>query len=206
MEIEKRECILLAAAKVFARLGFKKASVDAIARDAGVAKGTIYLACESKEDLFYQALHRELRSWVGETAKLIDPRRPADELLATVTVAGIRRLSSHPLVLELFQGKHAVILPMWAARLEELRTLGRQNLIEILQLGIRQGRFRDTLDVEEVATLLQDLNLATYAFHHSGDDEARLPRLSRRAHAGLDLVLNGLRAPGLPVASLPALT
>ena len=55
MERAKKECILDSAVKAFAKLGFKKASVDDIARDAGVAKGTVYLACESKEDLFFQA-------------------------------------------------------------------------------------------------------------------------------------------------------
>ena len=59
MERAKKDCILDSAAKAFARLGFKKASIDAIARAARVAKGTVYLACESKEDLFFQAVHRD---------------------------------------------------------------------------------------------------------------------------------------------------
>jgi AcrR family transcriptional regulator len=194
-EREKKDCILVSAAKAFARLGFKKASVDEIARDAGVAKGTIYLACDSKEDLFYQALHRELRAWVGETAKLVDPRKPADELLATVAVAGIAYLDQHPLVRELLVGGTNRQLPAWADRFDELRALGRQNVVEILELGIRQGRFRKDLDVDEVATLLQDLNASTYVFHdHCGSDAVRSAALAKRAAAGLDLVLNGLRA------------
>jgi AcrR family transcriptional regulator len=82
MDQEKKECILTAAISAFTRFGFKKASVDEIARDAGVAKGTVYLAAENKEDLFFQALHREVREWVAEDSRLIDPRTPADELLA----------------------------------------------------------------------------------------------------------------------------
>ena len=78
MELAKKECILMEAARAFARFGFKKTSVDEIAKAAGVAKGTIYLAAESKEDLFYQTLHREVRQWVAEVSKLIDPREPAD--------------------------------------------------------------------------------------------------------------------------------
>ncbi len=89
MEREKKDCILRAAVKAFARFGFKKASVEEIAREAGVAKGTVYLACDSKEDLYYQALNREVRSWVAETAKLIDPRKPADQLLMSASLAGI---------------------------------------------------------------------------------------------------------------------
>ena len=192
MERDKKECILRAACKAFARFGFKKASVEEIARDAGVAKGTVYLACDSKEDLYYQALHREVRAWVAETARLIDPRQPADRLLMNASLAGIDFLEQRPLVKELFYRQDALQLPVWTERLDELRTLGRANVVEILKLGVKQGIFRKALDVEEVAELLHDLQIATYAFHNRGPD--RGARLARRFKAGFDLVLNGMLA------------
>lgn len=48
---DKRERILDAAEKVFARAGFYQSRVSEIARDAGVADGTIYLYFKSKDDL-----------------------------------------------------------------------------------------------------------------------------------------------------------
>ena len=66
METSKKECILVEAAKAFARFGFRKASIDEIAKEAGVGKGTVYLAAESKEDLYYQVLHREIRAWQAQ--------------------------------------------------------------------------------------------------------------------------------------------
>jgi len=48
VEQAKKDCILLEAARAFARFGFKKASIDEIAKEAGVGKGTVYLAAESK--------------------------------------------------------------------------------------------------------------------------------------------------------------
>jgi TetR/AcrR family fatty acid metabolism transcriptional regulator len=48
---DKRERILDAAERVFARHGFFSARVAEIARDAGVADGTIYLYFKSKDDL-----------------------------------------------------------------------------------------------------------------------------------------------------------
>jgi AcrR family transcriptional regulator len=193
MEREKKECILSAAVRSFARFGFKKASVEDIAKEAGVAKGTVYLACESKEDLYYQAVHRELRAWIAEVSKMIDPRVPADELLQTVSAASIKYLDDRPLVRELLFGGTRTILPDWVERLEELRTLGLANVVEILKLGIKQGRFRKDLDVDEVATLLHDLQFATYVFH-SADVERHSERLARRALAGYDLILHGLMA------------
>src|SRR5579871_1961322 len=48
---DKRERILAAAVRVFARKGFHATRVSEVAKAAGVADGTIYLYFESKEHL-----------------------------------------------------------------------------------------------------------------------------------------------------------
>ena len=190
MEQAKKECILVEAARAFARRGFKKASVDDIARAAGVAKGTVYLACESKADLFYQALHREVRHWVAEVSKMIDPRQPADQLLAVMAFAGFERLEGSPLVRDLLFGKTRELLPMWSDRFDELRALGTHNVIEVLRLGIRQRLFRADLDVERISTVLQDMQIAGYLFHGGRRSNEEMMEFYA---AGLDLVLHGLK-------------
>jgi AcrR family transcriptional regulator len=195
MEQAKKECILAAACKAFEKLGFRKASVEDIAKDAGVAKGTIYLACESKEDLFYQAVHRQVRSWIAELAKLVDPRVPADELLVSLAKQSAAYLEEHPLARDLFLGVYDGILPGWASRLDALRALGGANCTEILRLGVRQGRFRPDLDVDETAQVLLDLQLVGMMSHfrRAGPKAERLESLRRRSEAAFSLVLDGLR-------------
>ncbi|MCU1281946.1 MAG: TetR/AcrR family transcriptional regulator [bacterium] len=191
MEREKKECILSAATRLFARFGFKKTSVDQIAKDAGVAKGTVYLAADTKEDLFYQAVHREVRAYTAEIAKLIDPRKAADVMLAETTLAGIQYLDERPLVRDLIFGNHQILLPEWADRLDELRALGRTNCAEIIRLGMRQGVFRADLDVEELSMLLEDMAIATQVFHNRGANKAE--RLRKRLVTAFDLLMNGIR-------------
>jgi AcrR family transcriptional regulator len=48
----KREAIFDAALELFGRYGYRRTSIDDIARAAGVAKGTVYLYVENKEALF----------------------------------------------------------------------------------------------------------------------------------------------------------
>jgi AcrR family transcriptional regulator len=192
MEREKKECILSAACRAFGRFGFKKASVEEIAREAGVAKGTVYLAADTKEDLFYQAVHREVRAYTAEIAKLIDPRVPADELLVQTTFAGLKYLDARPLVRDLIFGNHQLILPEWAERLDELRALGRTTAAEILRLGVRQGVFRAEIDVDQVSEILEDVAIATHVFHNRGKN--REEKLLRRMRTAFDLLLNGLRS------------
>ena len=202
MEQAKKECILVEAARAFARWGFKKASIDEIARAAGVAKGTVYLAADSKEDLYYQALHREVRRHVAEVSKLIDPRVPADQILVQMSIEGLRRLAEESsLVRELLTGRTREILPLWDERLHQLRLLGNGAVVEVLRLGMRQGVFRADLDVEATAQILQDLQTAGYLFHSGPLHAAELPRLQV---AAFDLVLRGLRAEPVPVAAHPA--
>jgi AcrR family transcriptional regulator len=190
MEGKKKECILVEAAKCFARFGFKKASVDEIAKQAGVGKGTVYLAADSKEDLYYQVLHREMRTWLAECSQVLDHRKPADKLLAELLAIAMGHLDRHPLLSELLFGSAEKTMPEWRERFTELRALGRANLIEILRLGIRQGVFRKDLEVETVAALLQDFHLSAYLPHHEKDARQDV---AERARVGLDLVLNGLR-------------
>ena len=192
MDQAKKDCILQAATKAFSRWGFRKASVDDIAKDAGVAKGTVYLACKSKEDLFYQSLHRELREYIADCAKGIDPRQPADSLLEQLVRSSLGYLTARPLVRDLFLGNVQQTLPEWRDRFAALRDLGRANVEELLALGIKQGRFRKNLDVENVAMLLQDLHLAAHLFHAEELEDPE--RLEGRLRAGLDLVLEGIRS------------
>src|SRR2546427_6407951 len=97
MEATKWEGVVEKAAKTFARFGFKKTSIDEVARAAGVAKGTVYLGCRSKRDLFYQTILRDLRLWNAELAKSIDPRAPADALLVSLAEHALATLDRFPL-------------------------------------------------------------------------------------------------------------
>ena len=57
----RRSEILKAARYVFGKQGFSEATVDMIAEQAGIAKGTIYLYFRKKEELFLQALEERLK-------------------------------------------------------------------------------------------------------------------------------------------------
>lgn len=56
---QRAERILDAAAELMLRWGYNKTTIDDIARQAGVAKGTIYLHWKTREDLFTALMRRE---------------------------------------------------------------------------------------------------------------------------------------------------
>jgi AcrR family transcriptional regulator len=192
MEDAKWESIVAEAAKAFDRYGFSKASMEDIARASGVAKGTLYLGAASKRDLFYQAVLRDLRLWNAELGRRIDPRVPADELLVSVTQQALASRDRFPLARDLVLGRFDSHLPDWTERLDELRAAGLATILEILRVGVRQGRFRAGLDLEETAGALLDLLATTLMYHSRGPDPEA--RLARHAAAVFELVLRGLLA------------
>src|SRR5260370_28382548 len=56
---ERADRILDTAAELILRWGYKKTTIDDIAKQAGVAKGTIYLHWKTREDLFAALIIRE---------------------------------------------------------------------------------------------------------------------------------------------------
>src|ERR1700730_17498569 len=59
--------ILQPARRIFARLGYSAANVEDIAKEAGMAKGTIYLYFKSKEEIFGAVLAHDVESLTDRT-------------------------------------------------------------------------------------------------------------------------------------------
>ena len=56
----RKKCIMEAAEIIFAKKGFYAATVDDIASEARIAKGTIYLYFKNKEDLFLSIVEKSI--------------------------------------------------------------------------------------------------------------------------------------------------
>src|SRR4029450_6049059 len=63
---DKRDAILRAAIRTFARSGFFGAQVAGVARTAGVAAGTVYLYFRSKDDLLVSIFERVMSEAIAE--------------------------------------------------------------------------------------------------------------------------------------------
>jgi AcrR family transcriptional regulator len=68
----RRAEILDAARKVFARQGFERGMMDEIAREAGIAKGTVYLYFRSKQEIFRAVLEHNMKVLRQETLSRVD--------------------------------------------------------------------------------------------------------------------------------------
>src|SRR3954463_1355114 len=68
----RRERVLAVALDVFGRYGFRKASMDEIARSADISRQGLYLHFANKDALFRAAVRRELDTALGEVSRCLD--------------------------------------------------------------------------------------------------------------------------------------
>ncbi|MGK0347935.1 MAG: AcrR family transcriptional regulator [Myxococcota bacterium] len=94
--------ILQAATHHFLRFGYRKASISDIAKDAGVAKGTIYLYFESKNALMVAAISYEKVGQL-EAFNLVMAKPPHEQLRAYLQLVG-EAVQASPLVARLTRG------------------------------------------------------------------------------------------------------
>ena len=70
----RQERVLAAALDVFGRYGFRKASMDEIARSADISRQGLYLHFASKDALFRAAVRQELDTALGEVSRSMDEK------------------------------------------------------------------------------------------------------------------------------------
>lgn len=81
---DKRERILDAAEFVFARDGFFAAKVSEVAKEAGIADGTIYLYFKGKDELLISLFERRMQQLNAALATAIANRPPREQLRALI--------------------------------------------------------------------------------------------------------------------------
>lgn len=87
----RREEIVRAAERLWTTTAYGDLSMSQVAREAKLAKGTLYLYFDTKEELFLALLGEHLRAWFACCGELLGEAQPrtADEL-ADVLIASLR--------------------------------------------------------------------------------------------------------------------
>ncbi len=92
--VDKREAILRAAVKVFARKGFFNSKVADIAKEAGIADGTVYLYFKSKDEILHSVFDRAMEEFIFEGKREIADIVEPDEKLQKIARLHLEKLSS----------------------------------------------------------------------------------------------------------------
>src|SRR6476620_1767483 len=187
----KRELILRAATKVFARNGYFNSKVADIARAADVADGTVYLYFKSKEEILHSIFDQNMADAIKSGRELIKKTRDPREQLRRIAQLHLERLGADRDLAVVFQ----VELRGSTKFMQEFSAAGFAEYLDIIRMtfeeGQRAGVFRADLNARVVSKILFGAldEMATNWILSK-----RRYKLAPLADQVLDIVLNGVNA------------
>jgi TetR/AcrR family fatty acid metabolism transcriptional regulator len=139
---DKRDRLLAAATRVFARHGFFGAQVADVAKAAGVAAGTVYLYFRSKDDLLVSIFERSMASAIEDGRRALEGVTDPEERLRRIARLHLARLGADRDLAVVFQ----VELRQTTKFMARFSTTGLREYLGLIRDAIsegqRQGRFR----------------------------------------------------------------
>ena len=191
----RRLRILAAAEELFALHGFAKATVDEIARRAGVSKGLVYDHYDSKEELLRAVWTGQVEDWLRETRRRVKYSEGAvADAIGDVLAVSVRHARDNPLLGRILSQDPGSLIPHERDDVAAFGRFYRELLEPALAHGVASGELRPGLDVAHTAelvwllhfTLIRELFVRAVGGWRS-DGEGLL-------RAAIDLIVEGLRA------------
>lgn len=185
---ERREQILEAATRLFAKYGYAETDTQRLADDLHVGKGTLYRYFASKRELFLAAADRGMRQlcqYIDE--RIADIQDPLEKIARAVR-AYLEFFASHPELAELLIHERALFKDRTKATYFEHREANRERWRALYRAYIAAGHIRE-MPVERILDVVGDLLYGTmFTNYFSG----RQKSVEAQAQDILDVVFNGI--------------
>ncbi len=157
---EKEKLILDTALKRFNRFGFKKTTIEEIANDARIAKGTIYLYFDNKTDIYKKLVEEELRIFTDLFSDIISDDVGVGEKIRKLFYITVDYYSNNNFLKSTLVGDDEMVLPYVAMEGQKIQEKEIVALIKkLLEKGVEEGEVREDLDLNKVSYLLYHFGL-----------------------------------------------
>ncbi|MBB6448296.1 TetR/AcrR family fatty acid metabolism transcriptional regulator [Geomicrobium halophilum] len=143
---QKYQLIIDAAVRVIARHGYHHAQVSKIAKEAGVADGTIYLYFKNKEDILVSLFRMKMGAFISTIKERMSTCSNAQEKLQQIVEMHFRQFSDQPdlsVVMQLEMRQSARDLRI---QINEVLKMYVHLMEDVLQTGKEEGVFHKDLD------------------------------------------------------------
>jgi AcrR family transcriptional regulator len=197
---ERYQAILEAACAEFARRGFERGNVNAIAERVGVGKGTLYNYVGSKEDLFLQSVEYAAGQVIAHLKAHVIPKASPQERMRQLVLADLLFMDRHQdeymLMVSIFyganflygKGSDYLLLAMGAYR--EFFALIADICREWMGAEAFEARGGQRVAFQVLA-LIEAANLYAWVSRERVDREADAARVMRMLNEGLGLASEG---------------
>ncbi|TWT08970.1 TetR/AcrR family transcriptional regulator [Planomicrobium sp. CPCC 101079] len=182
--------IVDAAVIVIAENGYHQAQVSKIAKQAGVADGTIYLYFKNKEDILISVFQEKMGIFVSKLEEILSKESTASEKLGSMIESHFSLLANdiHLAIvtqLELRQSNTEIRMRINGVLKEYLMLMDK-----ILVLGMENGEFDKTMDIRLARQMVfgtMDETITTWVMN---DHKYDLVELAPKVHR---LLMKGMR-------------
>ncbi|MFO7732685.1 MAG: TetR/AcrR family transcriptional regulator [Candidatus Aminicenantes bacterium] len=189
-----RDLILDAVNKLLAKFGFKKMTMEDVAREVGIGKGTIYLHFPSKQELALAHIDRIVDKVLVDLREKAGAPAPADTRIRRMLVSRVlMRFDSvvgysHNLS-DLLSSVRAALLARRKAHFEKEAAV----LEDVLREGARDGVL-DCIDPRATSFVLIEATNSLLPFNLSAQELGRREEVEAQAGRIADLLVKGLLA------------
>jgi AcrR family transcriptional regulator len=192
LQVETRDAILDAMERLLARYGYKKTTMDDLAREVGIGKGSIYLHFSSKEEVALSSIDRvvdrlqaRLHEIAGSSAAIPERLR---EMLRTRVLFRFDSVRDYSRGLDnLFES----LRPAYMARRHRYFEAERGIFAKVLAEGRRQGLMAFTDAAAMADTLLLASN-ALLPYSLSARELGERVDIEKKINRIADVLIHGL--------------
>lgn len=141
---QTREAILDATDTLLSRNGYKKMTIDDLAKEVGIGKGSVYLHFTSKEELVISHIDRIIERLKEKLNAIVKERKsPAERLQKMLKMRVLHRFESVQHYTQNLNDLLAALRPKVLARREMYFESEARIFAEVIREGQQQGDFTD---------------------------------------------------------------
>lgn len=188
MEVDRKEIIIEAAQNIFARFGFRKTTMDEIAKACHKAKSSIYHYFKSKEEIFREIVEKESRILKEEIRKAINQEdTPQKKLRAYV----ITRMYALQKLANFYSALKDEYLKYYGF-IEKVREKYDREEMEIIKEILRDGNEKGVFNIKELKVTTFAIIVALKGLEYSWLQETDVSKIEKDIDSLLEVLFNGI--------------
>jgi len=184
------EEVLQSAANIFFAKGFHATSIEDVARDVGMLKGSLYYYIKSKEDLLFQLLLAGIEDGDSYIAQHIDPEGEPVEQLERAIRAQIDYIIEHKVPFGLFLHEFDSLSGKRQHKVISVMSRYNNRFVELVKRGQAQGML---IDGEPWLIVNGILGMCNWLYRWYDPEQISSPEQVKQVF--VNMLFSGLRKP-----------
>ena len=167
---EKYRKIIAAATKIFAQKGFFKAKVSEIAKEAGIADGTVYIYFKHKDDILISLFEEKMQEVLDNMKEQIDQEADPLKKIERFALVHLKLIEDHKDIAEIIQ----VELRQSSKFMKNYHNTKFFEYLDLISKIIQEGKEKGVIKEEIIP------GIAKRAFFGALDEMSRFWVLSKK--------------------------